>query len=37
MFFSVPTLIYFIIERADTSLVYLCVICVLENKGILLW
>lgn len=31
------TLIYFITARADTSLVYLCVNSVLENKGIHLW
>lgn len=33
----IPTLIYFIIARADTSLVYLCVNSVLKNKGIHLW
>lgn len=31
------TLIYFIIAGADTSLMYLCVNSVLENKGIHLW
>lgn len=33
----IPTLIYFIIARGDTSLVYLCVNSVLTNKGIHLW